>query len=73
MSLCPLAAEDGYNRCSAGEEWGGVARVYVFLENRLAIEVGKEEREFGFEETGRGDEGFALVVLQVAPIAEIRS
>lgn len=44
----------------------------VLLEERLAVKIGEIERVVGFEEPGRGDEGFALFESQVSPVAEIR-
>ena len=72
MLLAPLAAEDGDDRGAAPELRGGVALGAVLVEG-LAVEVGEVEGLVGAEEAGRGDEGFAVVVLEVGPVAEVRT
>lgn len=71
LLLRPLAAKDGDDGGAAGEQWRGVARGGVGLEEGLAVEVGEEEGELGLEEARGRDEGLALVELEVAPVAEV--
>lgn len=73
LLLGPSAVEEGDDACLARQKRGCIARISVRLEEGLAVEVGEEERELRLEESWWGNEGFALVVLQVAPISEIRS
>ncbi|KAJ6445880.1 vesicle transport v-snare protein [Purpureocillium lavendulum] len=71
LLLGPLAAEDGDDGCAAGEQGRRVAQRRVGLDESLAVEVGEEEGELGLEEARGRDEGLALVVLEVAPVAEL--
>lgn len=72
LVLGPLAAEDRDDGGLATEEGGGVVWFLVGLEECAAEEVGEEEGHVGFEEAWRREEGFALVVFEVAPVAEVR-
>lgn len=73
LGLGPLAAEDGDDGSAAGQEGRRVAGLLVVFEDGLAVEVREEERYFCLEESRRRNEGFTLVVLQVAPITEVRA
>lgn len=72
LLLTPLAAEDGDDGGAAPELRSGVTLGAVLVEG-LAVKVGEIEGLVGPEEARRGDEGFAVVVLEIGPVAEVRT
>lgn len=73
LLLGPLAAKDGYDGGLALEERRGVLCSLVVLHDGLAVQVREVKGQFPFEKARKGQKRLALVVLQIAPVAEIRS